>query len=168
MILCRLINLRHVASRNKPLASPRFPYPSGRHTPAGTGVIAVRVLLVEDDELVRMCLAEALADAGISVTEASDAEQALGLASAAAPPAVLVSDVNLGPGMDGIALAAEAHRRWPALRVVLISGIPGNQARCHLRTSVRFLPKPFTDADLLRAISELTDDAPSAPPPGGA
>ena len=64
------------------------------------------VLLVDDETLVRETLAEDLADAGLDVTNAPDAEAALGAASAAAgeaggPPRVLVTDVNLGPAWTG-------------------------------------------------------------------
>lgn len=115
----------------------------------------MRVLLVEDDELVRLILAEMLGDAGMSVAEAPDAERAL--AHTAAPPAVLVSDVDLGPGMDGVALAAEARRRWPGLRVVLVSGLPTNRARCRPGVADRFLAKPVTGAALVAAVGEVVD-----------
>lgn len=116
----------------------------------------MRVLLVEDDELVRRCLAAALAEAGLRVTELPDAERALALAGRDARPDLLVSDVNLGPGMDGLALAAEAHRRWPLIRVVLISGVPANLVGRPLLPSDRFLAKPFRTAALVRLVTELT------------
>ena len=83
----------------------------GRRAP---GVAGMDVLLVDDEALVREMLAEDLADAGLEVTDAPDAEAALGAASAAAgeaggPPRILVTDVNLGRGMDG--LGAEALAR---------------------------------------------------------
>lgn len=126
----------------------------------------MHVLLVEDDELVRLCLGEMLADAGMSVTEAPSAERALGLVgTAAAVPDVLLTDVNLGLGMDGIALAAEAHRRWPAVRVVLISGVASNLLGRRLHPSDRFLPKPFSDDALLRAIGQAADGGCPGPEP---
>lgn len=117
----------------------------------------MHVLLVEDDGVVCMYLAEMLGDVGMDVTEAPSAERALALPNAATPPAVLVSDVHLGPGMDGITLAAEAHRRWPGLRVVLISGTAFDLLGPRLHPSDRFLSKPFSDAALLRAIGEAAD-----------
>ena len=88
------------------------------------------VLLVDDEALVREVLAEDLADAGLRVVEASSAEVALLVATAAAgagqPPRVVVADVDLGAGMDGLALMAEARRRWPDLGVVVMTGQPAN------------------------------------------
>lgn len=124
---------------------------------AGAGVFVVHVLLVGYDGVIRMYLAEVLSHAGMSVTAAPDADRALGAADTAPPPAVLVSDVKLGPGRDGVMLAAEARRRWPRVRVVLLSGTPGNRDRCHLRAFDRFLLKPFTDDALLGAIIEATE-----------
>lgn len=117
----------------------------------------MRVLLVGDDGVVCMYLTEMLGDVGMDVTEAPSAERALALPDTATPPAVLVSDVHLGPGMDGIALAAEAHRRWPGLRVVLVSGIASDLLGRRLHPSDRLLPKPFSDAALLRAIGEAAN-----------
>ena len=64
------------------------------------------VLLVEDEPLIREMLAEDLTDAGLDVVEAPSAEAALGAAGRAdQPPCVVVTDVNLGGGMDGRWLA---------------------------------------------------------------
>lgn len=107
------------------------------------------VLLVEDNVLIRACLAEMLTDAGMRVAEASTAGEALELANAN-PPAVLVTDLNLGSGMGGRALAALAHRRWPSVRVVLMSGEEiGDNG---LPAGDHFVSKPFRGADLIQAI----------------
>lgn len=110
---------------------------------------AMNVLLVEDDVLIRSCLAEVLADAGMRVAEASSAGEALRLADAD-PPGVLVTDLNLGAGMGGRELASAAHRRWPSLRVVLISG--GEVEEAKLPPNDRFLAKPFRGSDLVQAV----------------
>lgn len=88
------------------------------------------VLLVEDATLIREMLAEELTDAGLDVAEVPDAEGALQAAGAAwdasRPPRVLVTDVDLGTGMDGFALAVEIRRRWPDLGVVVMTGRPSS------------------------------------------
>lgn len=111
------------------------------------------ILLVEDDELVRDCLHEALEEAGLIVTDRACAEDALELLYAEGAPCVLVTDINLGPGMDGLAFAAAARRRYPALSVIYISGRHPRLAKldCH----ERFLPKPFAAALLVRTIREV-------------
>ena len=77
------------------------------------------VLLVEDEPLVRAAAADALRDAGLVVAEAACAEQALAMGSAAKePPAVVVADLRLGPGMDGLALGAVATRKMAEAAMV--------------------------------------------------
>lgn len=115
----------------------------------------MRVLVVEDNELVRAVLVEVLCEAGMHVTDTADPREALALAPAMGAPALLVADVNLGCDMDGFGLAAAARRRWPGISIVLISGRPGNLHRYALHASDRFLPKPFSGSDLLRTIGEL-------------
>ncbi len=114
---------------------------------------ALDILLVEDDDLVRLCLHEALEEAGLSVSERSCAEDALALVALEGAPCVLVTDINLGAGMDGLAFAAALRRRFPGLRVVYISG--RHQSLAKLDGCERFLPKPFRTDLLVRAISEV-------------
>ena len=114
------------------------------------------VLLVEDNESIRICLAERMTEAGFEVVGAPDAESALELAGAMWPPWMVVSDVDLGPGMDGFALAATARRRWPAVAVLLMSGVEANFTGRRCGAAERFLPKPFSSDALLRNVADLT------------
>lgn len=114
------------------------------------------VLLVEDEPLIREMLAEDLSDAGLDVTGASSAEAALGAAGRAdRPPSVLVTDVDLGGGMDGLALAEEARRRWPGLGVVVMTGRPSNLGGRRHDPREICLVKPFGPPRLAAAVHEL-------------
>lgn len=113
------------------------------------------VLLVEDEELIRTLLTEVMTDAGFEVIEAPDAKIALGLAKAMLLPEAIVTDVNLGPGMDGFALVAAARCWWPAVPVLMISGMATNFAGRHRNTAERFLLKPFSLSDFMRNVSDL-------------
>jgi CheY-like chemotaxis protein len=117
----------------------------------------IDVVLVEDDALVRACLTEMLSDGGLRVAEAPSAAEALEAADAAGPSAVLVTDLYLGPGMDGTALIAALRERQPSMRAVLISG--GEVADGKLDPRDAFLSKPFHGEDLVRAIEGLRADA---------
>ena len=122
------------------------------------------VLLVDDETLVRETLAEDLAEAGLDVTDAPDAEAALGAASAAAgeaggPPRVLVTDVNLGRGMDGLALAAEVRHRWPEVGVVVMTGKPANLDGRGPDPREVCLFKPFGPPRLTAAVHRLMDQS---------
>ena len=116
------------------------------------------VLLVEDDELVREALGEDLCCAGLSVVAAPTAEDALRAAGDGAepPPAVLVTDVDLGPGMDGLTLAEQARRRWPELGVVVMTGDSGNlEQRPEPDSRERRLLKPFMPDRLVAEVHGL-------------
>ena len=114
------------------------------------------VLLVEDEPLIREMLAEDLVDAGLDVVEAPSAEAALGAAGRAdQPPGVLVTDVNLGGGMDGIALAEEVRRRWPGVGVVVMTGKPSNLNGRRSDPREVCLVKPFGPPRLAAAVHEL-------------
>ena len=76
----------------------------------------MEVMVVDDEPLVRELIVEELEEAGVVVSECASAEVALAVIPLNdLPPAVIVTDVNLGPGMDGLALASEVRRRWPMM-----------------------------------------------------
>ena len=80
------------------------------------------IMLVEDEDLIRMVLNDVMTDAGFDVIEAVDADAALALAETTPCPDLIVSDVNLGAGMDGCALAAALRRWWPTGAILMMSG----------------------------------------------
>jgi CheY-like chemotaxis protein len=110
----------------------------------------MRVLLIDDDALVRQTLGDTLAAEGIEVDGLACAEDALVLLGAGQVPDVLVADIDLGSGMSGLDLAAIARERHPAAEVVLISGTAPDPGRLGCRE--RFLRKPFAPAALAEAI----------------
>jgi signal transduction histidine kinase/ActR/RegA family two-component response regulator len=109
----------------------------------------VTVLVVEDEAGVREFAVEALADLGYDVLAADSPRLALHLLDAHPEVSVLLSDVVM-PEMNGRALAEEAKRRRPSLRVVFMTGYTSN-AIVHngvLDTGTHLVSKPFTIAQL--------------------
>jgi two-component system, OmpR family, response regulator len=129
------------------------------------GRAAPRVLLLEDEPRARDAIAQALDGAGLGVAGATASAEAALRAAAAAdpagpPPAALVTDTDLAPGgMDGLALAAEARRRWPGLGVVYVTGRPSKLHVHVLRGRDRFLPKPVMPGAVVRAVRGLVGAA---------
>ncbi|TCZ60913.1 response regulator [Roseicella aquatilis] len=113
------------------------------------------VLVVDDEPMIRETVAESLHDDGLEVTEAVSAEEALEIAGTAGAPDVVVTDVNLGPGMDGLDLAEEVRRRWPAAGVVIMTGNPAYVGQRCFEANERFLTKPFGSARMVSAVREL-------------
>jgi two-component system cell cycle sensor histidine kinase/response regulator CckA len=115
-------------------------------------VAGLRVLLVEDDDSVRITFDRGLRKHGLLVTAAADGASALRILDSGAAFDVLVSDVMM-PGIDGVELAGIASQRRPGLKVVLMSGyaeLPLHRAAD--AQGVRFLAKPFSLVDLVAAI----------------
>ena len=111
------------------------------------------VLLVEDEAAIRLTLVDFLEDIGLRVLEAGDASTALSILNS--PPeiiTVLVTDLNLGPGDNGLMLAAKARRKIPHLRVVYETGSPELLRNRLMRPWERVFIKPF---DASRLASEV-------------
>jgi two-component system cell cycle sensor histidine kinase/response regulator CckA len=125
--------------------------PQGRDlTGAGT------VLLVEDEDAVRLFGSRALRNQGYQVIEARSAENALELLRSAPQVDVLVTDVVM-PGMDGASLAKIVREERPSIRVILMSGYSEDVAPAELaagQDGIYFLPKPFSLKQLAGMVKE--------------
>ncbi|WP_244627141.1 response regulator [Microvirga tunisiensis] len=80
------------------------------------------ILLVEDEPLVRLVVADILMDAQFRVIEAADAEEALRVLKAEVDVDVVLSDVEMPPGMNGYDLARRIHENWPSMGILVASG----------------------------------------------
>jgi PAS domain S-box-containing protein len=80
-----------------------------------------RILVVDDDEIVRAVLTEQLEAAGYVILPAGSAAAALALLDAGEAVDLVVSDLSM-PGMDGMALIGEVQRRKPGLCAILLTG----------------------------------------------
>jgi CheY-like chemotaxis protein len=117
-----------------------------------------RVLLVDDDELVREVLMASLEDAGFLILEAEDATNALALLDAGAEVDALLTDFSM-PGMDGLDLIREVHTRKPDLPAILLTGHVGEVTvqAVHRQRSDRFtlLQKPMKPAQIAERLAAL-------------
>ncbi|TPG47307.1 response regulator [Roseomonas nepalensis] len=120
--------------------------------------VAGRILLVDDEDLVREVLAEELADDGYGVVQAEGGATALALLEAGEAVDLLVSDLSM-PGLDGVALIREAQRRRPGLPAILLTGYAGDAAALALDGAVRgsfsLLRKPVSEAQLTDRVAAL-------------
>ena len=103
----------------------------------------VRVLLVEDEFLICMMMAEALTEHGFDVRVAATARDALVHLTCGAPCDVLLTDINLGPGLDGSGLARLARELRPDLPVVYVSGSVRRIEQLQPVPGAAFMPKPY-------------------------
>lgn len=117
-----------------------------------------RILLVDDDEVLRRVLSRALTRAGYEVVEAENGQVALDRVSEQ-PADLLVTDIIM-PVMEGVETIRALRARHPFLKVIAISGGGHNPADWYLKIARSFganklLFKPFGPEDLLEAIREL-------------
>ena len=119
----------------------------------------MKILLVDDDDLVRSVLVEVLRDAGYEVVETANPHEALGLPGAIGPPGMVITDIDLQSTLNGFDVAAVAHRLWSTVRVILISGLPAEHTGQILDPRDRYLQKPFSQSGLLGAIEKLVHAA---------
>ena len=122
------------------------------------------VLVVEDDERVRVGSVESLRELGYRVIHADGGEAALALLEKHGDVSLLFTDIVM-PGMSGRKLAEEAAARRPQLKVLYTTGFTRN-AVVHngkLDPGVNFLAKPFTLDQLAAKVRDVLDQEDAAP-----
>jgi CheY-like chemotaxis protein len=111
---------------------------------------APTVLLVEDEVLVRMMLADQLREAGCRVVEASDADEALLLLRQnLIRPGVVISDIRMPGSMDGLGLARVIRSECPELKLILISAHHTSLEELDVDA---FFPKPYDGPAIIRKV----------------
>ena len=110
-----------------------------------------RVLLVDDEDVVRASTAHMLGDLGYDVSEARSAEEALRMLDTTPAPDLLVTD-HLMPGMNGTDLVRLARERAPRLRSLIISGYADVEG---IAPDLPRLAKPFRSAELAAKLEAL-------------
>ena len=114
------------------------------------------VLLVEDEGLIRLTLAETLEDAGYTVVAAESGDEACDLLKGKDGFDVLLTDIQMPGEADGIDVARDFHARHPDRPVVFMTGRPDMLSRMgRLSCCERLLRKPFGSAQMLNAIQGL-------------
>jgi signal transduction histidine kinase/CheY-like chemotaxis protein len=111
-----------------------------------------RILLVDDEDLVRSGTADMLSDLGYTVIEANSGAEALRLLRTGEPADLMITDY-LMPGMNGVQLIEQAKPLAPSMQVLLMTGYstiaegPG--------ATVPRLAKPFRQSDLSKIVAEM-------------
>ena len=116
------------------------------------------ILIVEDETLVRMGIAEHLRDAGFLVIEAINGEEARAVLEAGVRIDVVFSDLMMPGALDGLALTEWIARLPSPPAIVLTSGVPAalGDARSRHPQIKAVLTKPYSYEDLERIARELT------------
>src|ERR1700679_4018130 len=81
-----------------------------------------KVLVVEDEMLLRMRAVDIVEDAGFIPIEAVNADEALAILESRSDVDLLFTDIQMPGSMDGLKLAYAVHERWPSIKIILVSG----------------------------------------------
>lgn len=117
------------------------------------------ILVVEDDTLIRMALVATLKGGGYTVADCNSGAAAMILIDESADLQGLISDINLGDGPDGWAVAHHARQRYPALAVLYVSGESVASWTAEGVPNSLILQKPYAEAQLMTAIASLLIEA---------
>lgn len=120
---------------------------------------ARRVLVIDDEPLIRMLIVEALEEVGFVCVEAGDGPRGLSLLDQYDDIEVLVTDVGLPGGLNGRQVADRARELMPDLKVLFVTGYAENAAlnHGHIGPGTRVLTKPFAVNDLVARVNGLID-----------
>jgi two-component system, response regulator PdtaR len=113
-----------------------------------------RVLVVEDETLVRMGIVDFLEDEGFEVFEASTAMEAIEILVNNLEIRVMFTDIDMPGGMDGLKLAAAVRDRWPPVKIVVTSGYRMVKDS-ELPVESCFFPKPYDPAAISRTVRDM-------------
>ncbi|MCU0092199.1 response regulator [Pseudomonas koreensis] len=112
--------------------------------------MSVSVLLVEDNQIMRTLIADAITLLDITVIDCGSAEDAVSVLESSSSIALVMTDIRMLRCMDGLDLAQVIWSRWPALPIIITSG--HTTALDGLPANATFLAKPWTIDVLHRAI----------------
>jgi CheY-like chemotaxis protein len=113
------------------------------------------ILIVEDDVLIRLDAAQMIAGGEFDVIEAANADEAIVVLETRLDVTVVFTDIQMPGSMDGLKLAAAVRDRWPPIKIIATSG-QATIGRDDLPDGGRFLPKPYSPAQILKTLRELT------------
>ncbi|MBX6321885.1 MAG: CHASE2 domain-containing protein, partial [Rhodospirillaceae bacterium] len=118
-----------------------------------------RVLLVEDEDLVREVAARQMRELGYTVVEAPDGVAALRMIKDGLRFDLLVTDVVMPGGINGRELASEVERLRPGTKILFTSGYPESVIvhQGKLEPGVTLLPKPYRRQDLAHKLRAVLD-----------
>jgi DNA-binding response OmpR family regulator len=125
----------------------------------------MKLLIVDDDSLICSSLARSLMRLGHAGRAAGSVESALRMIESESPAAVL-TDLDLGPGGDGVELLARMRREGCQVPAIVMTGSDPALARARLARAglgeTALLVKPFAFDELMKMLGEVLPGEPSA------
>jgi CheY-like chemotaxis protein len=110
------------------------------------------ILIVEDDQLLRLLTVDIVEEAGFVALQADNADEAVAILETRSDIALLLTDINMPGSMDGLKLAHAVRNRWPPIKIIVVSSRVPNSI---LPTDSRIFIKPYHGEKLISEIHSL-------------
>lgn len=134
---------------NNPVGEPQ----EANALPAGNGE---RILLVDDNQMLSDVMLKILGKLGYQCTTSPNAEDALLMISTGQViPDLLITDVDLGRGVDGWTLITQVHEVVPDLPAIVMSGYDPAESGRQRDSAIPFIQKPFRKDAVAKAVSRV-------------
>ena len=121
-------------------------------------VVPTVVLVVEDEMLLRMRAVDMVEDAGFTPVEAVDADEAVAILELRSDIALLFTDIQMPGSMDGLKLAHAVRKRWPPIKIILVSG-QLKLANIDIPADSRFFGKPLEAKEMIAEMQDMIGHA---------
>ncbi|WP_313605226.1 response regulator [Rhizobium sp.] len=115
-----------------------------------------KILVVEDEPLVRMLAVEVVEAAGFEAIEAANADDAIKLLEAITDIRIVFTDIDMPGSMDGLRLAAAVSDRWPPIHIIVVSGAKRPEAG-DLPDRGVFFSKPYDVGLVTRTMHRMLE-----------
>ena len=116
------------------------------------------VLVVEDEMLLRMRAVDMVEDAGYTSVEAVDADQTIAVLESRSDIDLLFTDIQMPGQMDGLKLAHAVHKRWPPIKIILVSG-QLKLTTTDIPADSQFFGKPLAAAAMIAEMRSMIGQA---------
>jgi CheY-like chemotaxis protein len=123
-----------------------------------------KILIVEDDALIRMSAEDLIEGAGFISVPARNADEAIAILEVQRDIRLVFTDIDMPGSMDGLKLSHYIRDRWPPIHLILASG-KAMLEQDHLPAGALFFPKPYYEQTIVDAITSfLASGDPQAAP----
>jgi len=109
------------------------------------------ILIVEDEVLTSEYLEFVLQEAGYEVIPAASADEAIAVLEHRDDVDLIVTDINLPGGLNGLQLAALVKHRWAAINIIVVTGYSPPRSE-EIPTGSLFVPKPYSARKMIEAV----------------
>ena len=121
-------------------------------------IVHAVVLVVEDEMLLRMRAVDMVEDAGFTSVEAVDADEAVAILESRSDIALVFTDIQMPGSMDGLKLAHTVHKRWPPIKIIVVSG-QLKPANVDIPANSRFYGKPLEAKEMIAELQSMIGHA---------